>query len=283
MNAEWLSVNQWAICPTVLTAAISFLVFAVVLGSAERLFRRGEREARRGVGTDLLFWAFTPILGKAITFAIVTAIVSWLLSLADRELDLTSVTGWGMIGRQSYWLQALEVLILADLIFYWVHRIFHGRSLWPFHAVHHSSTQMDWLSSMRFHPINDVATRLAQAIPLVLLGFSPVVVLSTIPIVVVFIIVTHADVPWTWGPLRYVFVSPVYHHWHHSSEPAAIDKNFSGVLVLWDWLFGTLYLPRGQYATVYGVVGGNYPDRFVRLLVYPFKAVARQISSKSSK
>jgi sterol desaturase/sphingolipid hydroxylase (fatty acid hydroxylase superfamily) len=142
--------------------------------------------------------------------------------------------------------------------------------LWPFHAVHHSSEHLDWLSSMRFHPVNDALSRVCQAVPLVLLGFAPAAVVCMIPVVVAFIVVTHADVPWTWGPLRLVVVSPVYHQWHHSSEPEAVDKNFAGVLVVWDWLFNTLYLPRNRRPLGYGVLGDRVPNEFLRLLAYPF-------------
>jgi sterol desaturase/sphingolipid hydroxylase (fatty acid hydroxylase superfamily) len=129
---------------------------------------------------------------------------------------------------------------------------------------------------MRFHPVNDVISRIVQAVPLVLLGFAPFAVVCAIPVVVTFIVVTHADVPWTWGPLRHVFVSPVYHHWHHSSEPEAIDKNFAGVFVLWDWLFGTYYLPRDRRPARYGVTDREVPRGFFGLLAYPFFTRSRR-------
>jgi sterol desaturase/sphingolipid hydroxylase (fatty acid hydroxylase superfamily) len=129
---------------------------------------------------------------------------------------------------------------------------------------------------MRFHPVNDVVSRVCQAVPLVLLGFAPAAVLCAVPVVVAFIVVTHADVPWTWGPLKNVLVSPVYHHWHHSSEPEALDKNFAGVLVLWDWLFGTRYMPAGRLPAAYGVAGEAAPGSFLALLAWPFRTVMRR-------
>jgi sterol desaturase/sphingolipid hydroxylase (fatty acid hydroxylase superfamily) len=273
MDGCWPLFTRWAIWPTALSAVLGFVAFAAVLAPAEWVCGRGRRG--RGVRTDLLFWLFTPVVGKAATFAVVTGVVTWLMRLTGRELDVASTTGWGPVGAQPLWLQAVEALVLADLVFYWLHRLFHTTKLWPFHAVHHSSAHLDWLSSMRFHPVNDVISRVCQAVPLVLLGFAPAAVLCAVPIVVVFIVVTHANVPWTWGPLKHVFVSPVYHHWHHSSEPEAIDKNFAGVLVLWDLLFGTRYLPAGRRPSEYGVAGGGTPHGFVALLVYPFWVLLR--------
>ncbi len=276
MEAIWTQLTAWAMRPTPLTAGVSFLLFAAALWPAERLWRGRRRTApRTGVGTDLLFWALVPLVGKAFTYAAVTAVVAGLMRLGGRDLDPLSADGWGPVGRQPLWLQAVEALVLADLMFYWTHRLFHTTRLWPFHAVHHSSPHLDWLSSMRFHPVNDAVSRVFQAVPLVLLGFAPQAVVCMIPVVVAFVVVTHADVPWSWGPLRYVVVSPAYHHWHHSSEPEAIDKNFAGVLVAWDWLFGTLYFPRCRLPSAYGVSGGGVPQSFLGLLSYPFLTVAR--------
>ncbi len=274
MELSWSQLTVWALRPTPVTAAVTFALFAAVLVPLERLCRplvRGPAR-RSGLRTDLLFWVFTPLVGKAATYAAVTAVVAGLMRLTGRELDPFSGAGWGAVGRQPLWLQAIEVLVLADLIFYWTHRLFHTTRMWPFHAVHHSSEHLDWVSSMRFHPVNDIVSRVFQAVPLVLLGFAPAAVVCAIPVVVSFIVVTHANVPWTWGPLRNVFVSPVYHHWHHSTEPEAVDKNFAGVFVFWDWLFGTRYLPRARHPERYGVFDTGVPRGFLGLLAYPFLA-----------
>jgi sterol desaturase/sphingolipid hydroxylase (fatty acid hydroxylase superfamily) len=272
MDMTWAQLVRWAVVPTPLVAAAVFAGCAAVLWPLE--WAAGRRPGRRpGLGTDLLFWAFVPLAGKAATFATVVAVAAGLMELTGRDLDPFSCAGWGPVGRQPLWLQAAEVLILADFVFYWTHRAFHATRLWPFHAVHHSSTRLDWLSSMRFHPVNDVISRVCQSVPLVLAGFAPAAVVCMIPVVVAFIVLTHAAVPWTWGPLRYVFVSPVSHHWHHSTSPEAVDKNFAGVLVLWDWLFGTLYLPAGRRPETFGVIGGGTGGGFFGLLWAPFAAV----------
>jgi sterol desaturase/sphingolipid hydroxylase (fatty acid hydroxylase superfamily) len=272
MEISWTHLTAWTLRPTPFTAAVTFALFAAILGPLERLCRpfAAGRSRRPGLGTDLLFWVFTPLVGKAATYAAVMAVVAGLMRLTRRDLDPFSESGWGLIGRQSLWLQTFEVLLLADLIFYWTHRLFHTTRMWPFHAVHHSSEHLDWLSSMRFHPVNDIVSRVFQAVPLVLLGFAPAAVVCAIPVVVTFIVVTHANVPWTWGPFRHVFVSPVYHHWHHSTDPEAVDKNFAGVIVLWDWLFGTRYLPRDLRPARYGVAEKSVPRDFLGLLAYPF-------------
>lgn len=273
MNATWTNAVRWALEPSPLVAALAFAMFALVLGMAERFGRGRPAPARRlGRITDLCFWAFTPLLGKIATLWVVTATVSALMTWTGRDADPFSTVGWGPIGEQPFWLQVIEVVVLADFVFYWAHRAFHSGRLWPFHAVHHSSPHLDWLSSMRFHPVNDIVSRVAQAIPLVLLGFAPASIVIAIPIVVVFIVITHADVPWTWGPIGRVLVSPVYHHWHHGSEDEALDTNFAGVFVLWDRLFGTYHFPHDRRPAVYGVRDLGVPSGFLGLLAYPFVA-----------
>lgn len=279
MDITWSQLAEWAARPTLAVTAVAVITFVAVLSPLERLWpARRQPIQRQGFWTDVVFWVFTPLVGKLLTFTLVTLLAAWLFSLFGRDFNLTSTEGWGPVGQQPLWLQAIEVLILADFIFYWAHRLFHGRQLWPFHAVHHSNTHMDWLTSMRFHPVNDVISRACQAIPLVLLGFAPAAVVCMIPIVVIFIVVTHANVSWSWGPLKYLFVSPLYHHWHHSTDEQAIDKNFAGVLVLWDWLFGTLYLPHGKRPQAYGVLDADMPTGPIGLLTYPLQKVLEPAS-----
>src|SRR5947209_1701045 len=197
MDLPWTQVAAWAARPAPL-AAVAFLGFAAVLGPLERLWpgRPDQLVRRRGFGTDLLFWVWTPLVGKPITYSVVLALAGGLFALCGRDLGLSSTDGSGPVGRQPFRLQVIEVFVAADLVFYGVHRGVHAGRLWPFHAVRHSHTEMDWLTSMRFHPVNDVVSRVCPAVPLVLLGFAPAAVTCTIP-VVAFIAATHANLPRT--------------------------------------------------------------------------------------
>ena len=97
------------------------------------------------------------------------------------------------------------LLLVGDLLAYWSHRLFHGSWLWPFHAVHHSSTAVDWLSSMRLHPVNDIVTRLLQVVPLYWMGFSGAALAGFVPFLTFYTLVLHANVTWTYQstPLRH--------------------------------------------------------------------------------
>ena len=109
------------------------------------------------------------------------------------------------------------------------HRLFHRRWLWRFHAIHHSSRTVDWLSTARLHPVNDALSRLAQVLPLYRLGFSGVALAAFVPCFTLYALLLHANVGWSFGPLRYLLASPTLHRWHHTTEAEGIDKNSAGL------------------------------------------------------
>lgn len=176
------------------------------------------------------------------------------LNLAkNRCFQLKTYSGFGPLSRQPLWLQAVEIYVVFDFIGYWTQRLFHGKTWWPFHAVHHSTEDLDWLGSVRVHPVNELVTKALQVSPLLLAGFNPLVTLSAAPVLTVFAIFLHANVNWDFGPLRGVLASPVFHRWHHSKDREAWDKNFAGLLPIWDRLFGTYYMPKDQWPESLGI------------------------------
>ena len=84
----------------------------------------------------------------------------------------------------------------------------------------------------------------------------------------------HTNVSWSFGPLRSVIASPAFHRWHHSAEAEALDKNFAGLLPVYDWLFGTLYFPKDKLASNFGVNGEPVPAGFLGQMLYPFRGAA---------
>lgn len=172
------------------------------------------------------------------------------------------------IRSQAGWLQFVELLLLADLCFYLAHRLVHTVPwLWRFHAVHHSSEQMDWLAAFRIHPVDQILNSTIIAVPGVALGFSATTLLVYAVLYRVHALLLHSNVRVDFGPLGLVLASPRYHHWHHADEPRAYDRNFGGQLVIWDRLFGTLY-ESDDLPARYGA-GGTVPLGYVRQLITP--------------
>jgi sterol desaturase/sphingolipid hydroxylase (fatty acid hydroxylase superfamily) len=175
------------------------------------------------------------------------------------------------VGHQPLWLQAIEVFVLADLIYYAVHRLFHEVPfLWRFHAIHHSIEEMDWLASFRIHPLDQIAQAAGSLVPVLALGFSDWVIALYSVIHLWHSLLLHSNVQLRLGRLGLVIATPDFHHWHHSREPEAWDKNFAGQISLFDVIFGTAYLPHGVREIRYGIDEPT-PESYVDQLCHPFR------------
>lgn len=161
-------------------------------------------------------------------------------------------------------------IVMLDFVAYWLHRIFHSRKLWKFHAIHHSSKEIDWLSSIRFHPVEGAITIGITYTICIVAGIGFRDVSAALLLRGLYGYLVHANVKWTYGPLGYVIASPFFHRWHHTKEKAGIDKNFGGVFSLWDFIFGTAYYPKGIQPHNFGIKD-DLEGNFIKHLLYPFK------------
>lgn len=246
-------------------------VMPAVFVLLELLFpaRRRRTIPRRSLLLNVTYWFANPLVIQIVSKLAVCLAGLGLCAALGRRLDASVLDGFGPLGRQPLWLQAVEILVIADFVDYWTHRWFHVSRAWRFHAIHHSPEQMTWLASARMHPVNDFVTRLCQVVPVVLLGLSIKAVLLVVPVLVLFVIVLHSNLSWDYGPFRWVLVSPLYHRWHHTSDPEGLDKNFAGIFPLWDVLFGTVHFPRREPER-FGVNHDPPPETLVGQLIYPF-------------
>jgi len=178
-----------------------------------------------------------------------------------------------MIAGIQFVPQLLLCVLVADMAQYWTHRAYHEVPfLWRFHAVHHSVKTMDWLAGSRQHMLELIFTRVCVLAPLYVLGFSEAVMNAYIIVVGFQAVFNHANVHLPWGPLKYVLVTPDFHHWHHASDDEAIDKNYAAHYAFLDYLFGTAVKSTKQrFPEKYGVVGDYMPDGFVRQQLFPFR------------
>ncbi len=175
----------------------------------------------------------------------------------------------------------LLAIVVGDFVGYWRHRFEHNSFMWPSHAVHHSDTEMTWLSLERFHPINRITTFVIDSSALLLLGLPPYAVVANSFIRHYYGFFIHADLPWTYGKWNILFVSPAMHRWHHSADRKAFGSNFATVFGIWDWAFGTHYVP-GPCESALGVADEMEPTLWSQL-TYAFrpKAYARLFRRKS--
>lgn len=185
---------------------------------------------------------------------------------------LSSDTVQNFVQNIAYLPQLLLCILVADLAQYWTHRAYHEVSfLWRFHAVHHSAKTMDWLAGSRQHILELIVTRVLVLGALFVAGFSKEVMDAYIIVVGFQAVFNHSNVHLPWGPLKYLIVTPDFHHWHHSSDDAAIDKNYAAHYAFLDYLFGTAVKGQNGFPEKYGVQGDYMPDGFTRQQMFPFK------------
>jgi sterol desaturase/sphingolipid hydroxylase (fatty acid hydroxylase superfamily) len=198
--------------------------------------------------------------------------------LLATNLLVHKLFGWAANDGIRGWVQGLPVwvalfllVLVADLVQYWTHRAYHELPLlWRLHAVHHSVKSMDWLAGSRQHILELLITRTLVLAPIYVLGFSKEVIDAYIVIVGFQAVFNHANVSVRLGPLRYVIVTPNFHHWHHSQDREALDRNYAAHFAFLDYLFGTAVRSDKVWPQAYGVLGDYVPNGFVRQLKFPF-------------
>lgn len=180
-------------------------------------------------------------------------------------------------------LQVALIIILADFVLYWEHRGYHEiHTFWPIHAVHHSTENLDWLASSRGHFVQVFSERGMAVIPMYILGMDKL----AMDIYVVFAglqaVYIHCNTRLGLGFLKYVFVTPQFHHWHHSSDKPAIDTNYSTHTIIFDWLFGTYHMPEAHWPEHYGTTQ-KLPSTYLGQTFYPVKIWYKRLKRRWGK
>jgi sterol desaturase/sphingolipid hydroxylase (fatty acid hydroxylase superfamily) len=227
---------------------------------------------KRDLMTDLAYWFFIPLIARYLRIGLLVLGASVLFGIHTGEgLVAFYEHGHGPLAQLPLWLQAVIFLGASDFLLYWIHRGFHRPIFWKYHAVHHSSEHLDWISAARFHPINIFLGSVAVDVLLLIAGISPNVLVFVGPFTIAHSAFVHANLNWTLGPFRAVLAGPVFHRWHHTTADRGGSKNFAGTFPLWDLLFGTYYMPANVLPDQYGVDDPEFPETFGQQLLYPFK------------
>lgn len=179
--------------------------------------------------------------------------------------QLMEKTAFGAIGviclMPFHWITPLEIpvnhwtwvltLVAADFTYYWMHRLEHEhRILWANHSVHHSSEDYNLTVSMRLSIIES-AIEWVFLIPMILVGFSPFQAIVALILVAQYQTWIHTERIVKLGWLDEIFNTPSVHRVHHGSNRKYLDKNYGGILIIWDKLFGTFQ--REEEKVVYGL------------------------------
>ncbi len=200
-------------------------------------------------------------------------ITSFLILLPATQL--TRVLGvpaiLAAVGSLPWLVQIFLAILVADLCEYAIHRLFHTVPwLWRFHAIHHSSKALDWIAGSRSHLIDDVVVRAFMLVPMMFI-FPHDIIVAYLFFVAIHATWTHCNFGPTLAWLEPFVILPRYHHWHHTSQDEAIDKNFAIHFPWIDRIFGTHYLPPDNaWPHTYGLHNEQLPAGFWGQAFYPF-------------
>ncbi len=247
----------------------------------ERIFtwRSNQRVLRKGIQQDLFWLVFNGhFLG--VTLAIVTGRVVAGLNTTLHDAGIPTPESLALMSGAALWVQALVFFVIKDFIEWNIHVLLHRTPwLWEFHKLHHSIEELDWIGNFRFHWGEVVVYKTLTYLPLVILGIDWRVMLGIAVFGTLMQDLNHANIRVSWGPLRYVFNSPMMHVWHHDVElHGKGGQNFGIVLSVWDWLFKTVYWPSdADHPEKLGFAGmERYPTWLLPRFIYPLQKAFRR-------
>ena len=226
----------------------------------------------RDLVTDIQYFFLVPIIAPYARLVVMLLVIAAMRgAMTDDEISDYLQNGRGPVGQLPIWAQVIFYVVVTDFLLYWTHRYFHLAMLWPFHAVHHSSLDVDWTTAYRAHPINQMLGSGLVSIVMIVLGVSPAIMIALVPFDTITAAFVHSNLNWRLGPLRYVLATPVFHRWHHTGVDEGGDSNFGSTFAVWDYMFGTYYMPEGKLPQTYGVDDPLFPTTWIGQMVVPFK------------
>ncbi|MBP6672783.1 MAG: sterol desaturase family protein [Bacteroidetes bacterium] len=241
---------------------------ALIMIVCERIipYTDGQPLFRKGFWTDLgMYTIFQSYLLSWVIFGF----IYWL----DGQ---TGISRFQIISSWPVWMQFLLFLITHDLYIYLFHRWQHrNKYLYRIHEAHHSVGDVDWLAGARSHSLEIVVNQTIEFLPIILLGAAPEVVLIKGIVDAVWGMYIHSNIDVRSGALQYVINGPEMHRWHHSKVKGN-SVNFSTKFAVWDWLFGTAYLPRPEKPAAYGLSITDFPQGYFSQHWFAFRSFTKK-------
>lgn len=165
-------------------------------------------------------------------------------------LDQVASVSWD-VSQPAVWIVAF---FMYDFFYYWAHRSGHEVNLlWASHVVHHSSEEFNLSTALRQSWTNQIFYWVFY-LPMAIVGIPVTVFVITALISALYQFWSHTRLVGKLGWMDRVFVTPSNHRCHHGRNPYCIDKNYGGILIVWDRLFGTYAEERDDEPVVYGTL-----------------------------
>ena len=255
----------------ILRTLASFAVLLLVFVPLERCFpaRSGQALTRPGWRVDVLFFFGQYLLWSGAAVA--------LLSIVRPSLQTQLPAAWWVwLENWPFWSICVAAVLAGDVLVYAFHRACHRFAvLWRFHAVHHSSTHLDWLAAHREHPLDGLCTQLCQNLPAFLLGIDFRWLAAFVVFRGAWAIFIHSNVALPLGALRLLLGAPELHHFHHA-RVRETRHNFANLAPWIDVLFGTYHRPATRDYEL--GLEQHWPQGYVAQLLQPFRSAKRALS-----
>ena len=243
---------------------LDLLLMALIYVPLERLW---PQYPQQGTFRDQWTLDIVYFLSTHLPIQILSFLVLFPATAATRFLAVPTLAH--LIGQLPWLIQLLLAIVVADFAEWTIHFALHKVPfLWRFHSIHHSSKALDWIAGSRSHFFDDTLVRGFILVPL-MLGFSQNIILAYLVFVTLHATWTHCNFRPNIKWLERFLVMPRYHHWHHSSQQEAIDKNFAIHFPWIDKLLGTYYCP-SEWPQHYGLDAEEIPRGFIRQTYEPF-------------
>jgi sterol desaturase/sphingolipid hydroxylase (fatty acid hydroxylase superfamily) len=248
-----------------------FFVFAAAIFLIEVIELGFKGNFSRAKITEMLASASTQVPYLLIEAFLMTGLYSLFHVLAYSSIP------WMM---DISWTTALLAILAADFAYYWEHRIAHRvRILWTQHAVHHSSRDYNIITAIRFGPLESVWSLLAH-MPLLLIGFPPELIFFGIIVVLAYQTWLHTELVGKLGRLEWVLNTPSHHRVHHECDQKYLDKNYAGILIIWDRMFGSFQ--EEEETPTYGLTTNFNSKNPIKVWFSEFPALWRNLKSSKT-
>ena len=227
-----------------ITPSLPILGIALLAGLVELAWR-----LRTGRGYDPAgAWATTRM---AIGHSLVSIANGALIGLVLVQVSRLTPVHWPL----DDWRTWAVGFVVVEFGYYWFHRLNHEiRWMWATHSVHHSVEQLTLLSSLRLGWTNVFSLAWIVYVPVVLAGFDLKLVLAILSVDLQYQFFLHTDARVPLGPLEWVLNTPAHHRVHHACNGPYLDKNYGGMLIIFDRMFGTFAEARPEEPLRYGLV-----------------------------
>lgn len=247
---------------SIFSAGLGFLALFLIFRPLEKVFpaKPGQKFFRPGFLTDLCYLLGHYVAFNGLVLVCLQFAEPWIAAAVPATLRDT-VHAW------PWWLQAVLVIALGDMLIYWGHRLQHNVGfLWRFHSIHHSAEHLDWLAAHREHPLDSIYTITIINAPMFALGFPLESLAAFAAFRGLWAVFIHSNVRLPIGPLRMLIGAPELHHWHHDRSRFA--GNYGNLSPLMDLLFGTYQCPDREPES-FGV-NEPMPKSYLGQLLHPF-------------